>query len=235
MSSKFYITGEIIAAMADAFDSFARDSRNSSKVLVINSNGGNIRSAKRMMALIMQRPSQYTAHIVGSCRSAAQMVSMCCQRITAEPNAELGIHCCQYVDGIQGNQHGLIDAAESLQSTDAIIASMACKRTQLSRPSIEELMAANAGEGTRFSAIQAFDIGLVDELVEQQTESYPANAIFKLWSDAHGGPIGAIHRSIESALSDIRRRGMPCRVVWRAGGMRDWQLIGLFEPFSMGS
>ncbi len=131
--------------------------------LRINSPGGDVFAARAMGTALKQHPARIIAHIDGLAASAASFLMLVADRIEISDGAFVMIHAPWA--GMQGNAEALRQEADLL---DKIAASMAADYAKRTGASLETVAKWMDGE-TWFSAQEALDAGLVDEIVESVT------------------------------------------------------------------
>lgn len=128
--------------------------------LRINSPGGDVFEARAIMTAINAHPAKFTAHIDGLAASAATGVCMACDSIKMTAGAQFMIHEA-WTLGL-GNKGELRATADLLEKVDNDLAHDYVVRT--GKP-IDDIVAAMLAE-TWFTATEAKEFGLVDEVIE---------------------------------------------------------------------
>lgn len=165
---------------------FAKDLKGikASKIhLRINSPGGDVFAARAIATAIREHPATVTAHVDGLAASAASFVMLAADRIVASDGAFVMIHNPWSLTIGDADDHiATADLLEKIQAT------MVTDYARRSGKTPEEAQAWMDAE-TWFTAQEAKDAGLVDEVVE----TIPAAASARDWNlSAYGNAPAAL-------------------------------------------
>lgn len=126
----------------------------------INSPGGDVFGARAMQTAMMQSEKTIVAHVDGVAASAATFLAMGADEIRMTDGAFFMIHNAWTL--AIGNAQEMRELADFLDKVDGSIANDYAKKTGENLEDVKALMSAE----TWFTAAEAKDIGLVDEIVE---------------------------------------------------------------------
>lgn len=134
--------------------------------LRVNSPGGEVFEAVAMFAVLESHPATVTAYVDGLAASAASFLIMAADKVIMHRNSELMIHDAH---GIAfGNAAVMREMQEILNKISDNIASIYAEKAG---GTTEEWRAVMIGEGGRdgkwYSAEEALDAGLIDEITER--------------------------------------------------------------------
>lgn len=124
----------------------------------INSGGGDVFAGQAIYNMIKHYAGQVTVHIDGLAASIATVIAMAGDRIVMPENALMMIHNAWCV--ARGNSGDLRDMADQLDRVDGLIRDVYAARTGIDAEVIASMMAAE----TWFTAAEALEAGLVDEI-----------------------------------------------------------------------
>jgi len=154
---------------ATAFVSALNSIKSGDIALHINSPGGDVFSARAMVAAIAAHPSNVTAYVDGLAASAASYVAMSCDSVVMQAGSMLMVHCASCI--VWGNSAEMKEMCVLLDKIDDSIAADYARKT--GKPA-EEMMALMRAE-TWMSAEESLDMGFADSIVENK-KGKPANA-----------------------------------------------------------
>ena len=126
----------------------------------INSPGGDVFDGITIFNLLAEHPADIDVSIDGIAASAASVIAMAGDRITAAKNAQMMIHSAWTVAA--GNADDFLDVAELLGKIDGQIAETYAVRTGNSLETVRGLMS----KDSYLTADEAYDLNLVDEVVD---------------------------------------------------------------------
>lgn len=134
--------------------------------LRVNSPGGEVFDAVAMFAVLESHPATVTAYVDGLAASAASFLIMAAERVVIHRNAQLMIHDAHgYAFGnaaVMDEMRGILDKISDN------IASVYAEKTGGTTEEWRAAMIGEAGaDGTWYSAEEALDAGLVDEVTEK--------------------------------------------------------------------
>jgi ATP-dependent protease ClpP protease subunit len=130
--------------------------------LNVFSYGGDAGQGLAMYNLLQRYAGKITAHIDGVVASAGTLPVMAANRVVMPSNALMMIH--DPWTGAMGNASGLRKKAEQLDAYSASYREAYARRSGRTADEVTAWMGANDGGGTWFSAAQALEAGLVDEI-----------------------------------------------------------------------
>lgn len=137
--------------------------------LHINSPGGDVFSARAMVAAISAHPSNITAYIDGLAASAASYVALACDKVVMQKGSMLMIHCASTI--VWGTSSDMTETASLLDKIDATIAADYERKTGKSRDELMTMMRAE----TWMTSDEAVEGGFADSVVENE-KGKPKNA-----------------------------------------------------------
>ena len=179
-------------------------------VVRINSAGGYAHEATAIYNLLKRDPREVRVSIDGLAASAASVLAMAGDRITAAENALLMVHRSQLLT--IGNVTDHRKSIEVLTKLDGILVDIYAGRTGGSRAKWERYI----DEETWFTADEALDVGLVDEVVEGAAtatacvDKRAASTWRKLPPAAERFVID--HREVEEIRDRVRRNQVAARM-----------------------
>lgn len=164
--SGFYCPGDIRTAISQ----LAPDEE---LVLEINSVGGHVDAAAEIYSLLQQLPNPTRAEIQSLAASAASYFPLACDRVEIALPAQMMLHCASW--GVSGNKRDHQWAAQQLDTQDQSILDVYVRKcgAKTSRQELERLM----NEETYLSARQCLEMGLVDAIIGDVSESDTAPAL----------------------------------------------------------
>ncbi|MFN9622616.1 MAG: head maturation protease, ClpP-related [Cyanobacteriota bacterium] len=130
--------------------------------LNVFSYGGDAGQGLAMYNLLQRYAGRITAHIDGVVASAGTLPVMAANRVIMPSNALMMIH--DPWAGAMGNASGLRKKAEQLDAYSSSYREAYAKRSGRTLDEVAAWMGASNGGGTWFSAAQALEAGLVDEI-----------------------------------------------------------------------
>ncbi len=128
--------------------------------LHINSPGGDVFSARAMVAAISAHPSNITAYIDGLAASAASCVAVACDKVVMQKGSMMMVHCASSI--VWGNSADMLEMSKLLDKIDATIASDYARKTGKSE---SEMLALMLNESW-LTADEALEIGFADAVIE---------------------------------------------------------------------
>ena len=126
----------------------------------INSPGGDVFSARAMVAAIAAHPSNITAYIDGLAASAASYVAMACDKVVMQDGSMMMIH--QAWSLALGNSSDMRATADLLDKIDGTIVADYQRKTGLPADQIVQMMA----DETWLTSQEALDMKFCDAVVE---------------------------------------------------------------------
>jgi ATP-dependent protease ClpP protease subunit len=130
--------------------------------LNVFSYGGDASQGLAMYNMLQRYGGKITAHIDGVVASAGTLPVMAADRVLMPSNALMMIH--DPWSGVSGNAASLRTKAEQLEAYSASYREAYVRRSKRSDAEVSAWMSANKGSGTWFTAQQALDAGLIDEI-----------------------------------------------------------------------
>lgn len=130
--------------------------------LHINSPGGDVFSARAMVAAIAAHPSTITAYVDGLAASAASYVAVACDKVVMQKGSMMMVHRASCM--AWGNSADLTEMASLLDKIDESIAQDYSRKTGKPESEMMQLMTAE----TWLSSEEALSIGLADSVVENE-------------------------------------------------------------------
>lgn len=136
-------------------------------VLEINSIGGHVDAAAEIYAILSKLNNPTRAEIQSMAASAASYFPLACDRVEISLPAQMMIHCASW--GVGGNKYDHLWTAHQLDTTDQSILDVYSRKCgdKVSREELERLM----NEETYLSARQCLEMGLVDAIIGDMTET----------------------------------------------------------------
>lgn len=160
------------------------------KVVVrINSPGGDVFDGLAIFAAIQGYSGEVTCVVDGWAASAASFIALAGKETTMAPNAFMMIHKAWAM--AIGNADDMGDMKDTLDKLDGQLAQIYAKKS--GKP-VDEIMALMAGkvDGTWFTAQEALDAGLIDEIAPAEEEE--------------GDDDEAVENARKVRISNMRRR-----------------------------
>jgi ATP-dependent Clp protease protease subunit len=133
--------------------------------LHINSPGGDVFTARAMVAAIAAHPSNITAYVDGLAASAASYVAMACDKVVMQEGAMMMIHNAWSF--AMGNAADMRATADLLEKIDDSIVSDYMRKTGMPAGEIKAMMTAE----TWLDATEAVDKGFADSVVTNEKGS----------------------------------------------------------------
>lgn len=158
----FDVIDDYYGVSASAFVSALNGIKSGDIALHINSPGGDVFSARAMVAAISAHPSNITAYIDGLAASAASYVAMACDSVVMQAGSMMMVHCASCI--VWGNSSDMNEMAGLLDKIDETIASDYSRKT--GKPA-EEMLALMSAE-TWMTSSEAFEYGFADKVVENE-------------------------------------------------------------------
>lgn len=131
-------------------------------VFLINSGGGSVFDGYEIFNLIKAYTGKTTSKIIGMAASAASFIAMAADKVQASALSQIMIH--RAANGNRGNSPSHHANADFLNQVDSIIA----KAYTMRNKKTEEEMIALMDKTTWFTAEQALEIGIVDEIINNE-------------------------------------------------------------------
>lgn len=132
-------------------------------VFLINSGGGSVFDGYEIFNLIKSYTGKTTARIVGIAASAASFIAMASDKVQASALSQIMIHRAS--NGNEGNAPSHHTNAEFLEQIDNTIVKAYTMKNHKSDEEMVELM----DKTTWFTAEQALEAGLIDEIINNET------------------------------------------------------------------
>ena len=158
----FDVIDDYCGISATAFVSALNEIQAGDISLHINSPGGDVFSARAMVAAIAAHPSTVTAYIDGLAASAASYVAVACDKVVMQKGSMLMVHRASSI--VWGNSADLLEMAGLLDKIDATIASDYARKTGSPEPEMMALMTAE----TWLTADECLAMGFADAVVENE-------------------------------------------------------------------
>ncbi len=128
--------------------------------IVINSYGGDVWAAADMYAQLRKYEGETKASITGLAASAATILMCGCDSVEAWPAAEIMVHLSHsYQDG---NYRDMLEAAESLKTSDAGLVAIYTAKTGQAPEVIQNLIE----KTTWMTPNEALELGFIDTIVD---------------------------------------------------------------------
>lgn len=162
--------------------------------LRINSPGGSVFAARAMQTALREHAATVVAHIDGYAASAASVLMLGADRIIAGPGSMVMIHKAWTVGW--GNADDLRQTADLLDKVDGTLVDSYAAKTGREKDEIAGWMQAE----TWFTAAEALEAGLVDEVVSEE-EVAAQNRI--TWN------LKALGRPVAAPAGDVSRAKSP--------------------------
>lgn len=131
-------------------------------IFLINSGGGSVFDGYEIFNLIKAYADKTTSKIVGMAASAASFIAMAADKVQASALSQIMIH--RAANGNQGNAPSHHTNANFLEQVDNTIVKAYTMRNQKT----DEEMIALMDKTTWFTAEQALEIGIVDEIINNE-------------------------------------------------------------------
>lgn len=158
----FDVIDDYYGVSAAAFVSALNEIQSGDIALHINSPGGDVFSARAMVAAIAAHPSTVTAYIDGLAASAASYVAVACDKVVMQKGSMLMVHRASSI--VFGNSADMQEMAGLLDKIDATIASDYARKTGSPEPEMMALMTAE----TWLTADECLAMGFADAVVENE-------------------------------------------------------------------
>jgi len=129
----------------------------------INSGGGDVFDGVAIHSLLSRHPGHVTVSVDGLAASAASFIMLAGDTIKAPKNAFVMIH--DAMTFTYGNADTLRSAAGLLDQVSGTIAEMYADRAGEDAAYWRERMTENGEDGTWYNGTEAYDAGLIDEIV----------------------------------------------------------------------
>lgn len=141
----------------------------------INSPGGDVFDGLAIYNALKQHPSSIVAQVDGIAASAASFIALAADKVVMSEHALMMVHPAW---GLSiGNKSDMLETATILEKIDAQLAGIYAAKTGKDMPDIVAMMEGDGkNDGTWFTAQEAFDYGLVDEIragAEPEEEDRP--------------------------------------------------------------
>lgn len=134
--------------------------------LRVNSPGGEVFEAVAMFAVLEAHPAAVTAYVDGLAASAASFLIMAAEKVVMHRNAELMIHDAHGV--AIGNAAVMAEMQEILSKISDNIAAIYAEKAGGTTEEWRAIMIGQDGkDGRWYSAQEALDAGLIDEITEK--------------------------------------------------------------------
>ena len=172
-----YIYDVIVASDADAewlggvsAETVVKQIRSSTGPLTlrINSPGGDVFAARAIQAAMEAYDGEIVAHVDGYAASAASLIAVVADRCVMASGAFMMIHKAWTI-GV-GNADDMLASAELLEKIDGTLAETYAAKTDGEASTFADLMRA----ATSFTAQEAMEAGLADEITTQAPKSQTA-------------------------------------------------------------
>jgi ATP-dependent Clp protease, protease subunit len=131
--------------------------------LFINSGGGSVFAGLSIYNMLKRHPAKKNAYIDGLAASISSVIPMAADRVYAPKTAMTLIHRASILAILSGNSNDFLKIAADLEAADDVIANVYMARTGKTKEDVLAIMS----EDKLMSAEAAFDLGLVDELIEE--------------------------------------------------------------------
>lgn len=131
-------------------------------IFLINSGGGSVFDGYEIFNLIKAYAGKTTSKIVGMAASAASFIAMAADKVQASALSQIMIH--RAANGNQGNAPSHHTNANFLEQVDNTIVKAYTMRNQKT----DEEMIALMDKTTWFTAEQALEMGIVDEIINNE-------------------------------------------------------------------
>ncbi|MBR2333323.1 MAG: Clp protease ClpP, partial [Rikenellaceae bacterium] len=143
----------------------------SPKVLVnIRSTGGDVGDAMLIYDALCSLDAEITTRCWGYVASAATIIAQAASTGLREISSESLYLIHRSVSRVEGDAESMQHNAELLAKTDAQIASIYAERSGRAVEEFERLMSENEGMGRWLTPEEAIEAGLVDRVVERETQ-----------------------------------------------------------------
>lgn len=143
--------------------------------LRVNSPGGEVFEAVAMFSVLESHPATVTAYVDGLAASAASFLILAADKVVMHRNAELMIHDAHGV--AIGNAAVMAEMQEILSKISDNIAAIYAEKAGGTTEEWRAIMVGEDGrDGKWYSAQEALDAGLIDEITEKAGSGEPGNA-----------------------------------------------------------
>lgn len=150
-----------------------RDLSATSITVHINSPGGDVFDGVAIYNSLLSHPAKVTARIEGLAASAASFIAQAGTRVVMTRNAQMMIHDASGM--CLGNSSDMRDMANLLDRASDNIADIYAQRAGGTVEQWREAMQADRGNGTWYSATEAVEAGLADEVAEESEQRAAAS------------------------------------------------------------
>ena len=194
--------------------------------LHINSPGGAAFDGLTIYNALRDHDARIEVVVDGLAASAASIVAMAGDKVTMNRGSEVMVHDASTI--VWGNAAEMREVADVLDQLSSDIAAVYADRAGGTRAEWRETMSGEAW----FSAQEAVDAGLADEIVELKEDAEDVKDRFDLTIYAHAGRSHAPAPKMRATISGLRRDSVPANeVAKQEDGMTPEQLekIGLPE------
>lgn len=162
--------------------------------LHINSYGGNIAEALGIYNAIKTFKGETVAIIDGVAMSAASFIMLACSQVKAYPTSVVMVHKTWTVTA--GNADETDKTKKILELFDSIISQAIVAKTGKSADEVDEVLRAE----TYFSAVEAREFGLVDEVLDFDNMTAEARESFKICARSRQNFIAKISQKNERKI-----------------------------------
>ena len=132
--------------------------------LRINSPGGSFFDGLALGNAIRRHDGRSTATVDGLCASAATIVAVACDEVYMHRNSTFHVH--EAIVGAVGHLADLKDACGWLEECNKHLVDIYADKTGKSAKDIKTALLGPAGDGTHYSATEAFAFGFCDEIIQ---------------------------------------------------------------------
>jgi len=139
--------------------------------LHINSEGGQVFDGIAIYNAIRNHPAEVTAYVDSLAASAASFIVQGADNRVMEPNARMMIHDAQGV--VMGDASAARALADLLDDTSENIASIYAERSGVGADQWRAAMQKDGGAGTWYSAQDALEAGLIDQIAGVENPGKP--------------------------------------------------------------
>jgi len=147
---------------ASAFVTALNGVKEGNIALHINSPGGDVFSARAMVAAISAHPSTITAHIDGLAASAASYIACACDSVVMQEGSMMMIHRASSF--VWGNSDNMIEMADLLDKIDGTIVADYVRKTGKNEADLMAMMTAE----TWMTADEALANGFADSVAQNE-------------------------------------------------------------------
>lgn len=147
---------------ASAFVSALNGIKGGDIALHINSPGGDVFTARAMVAAISSHPANITAYVDGLAASAASYVAIACDSVVMQAGSIMMVHRASSI--VWGNSDNMIEMADLLDKIDGTIVADYVRKTGKTS---EEMLALMTAE-TWMTADEALANGFADSIAQNE-------------------------------------------------------------------